>query len=368
MAFYWLKQSFLLNLSAIFLISCTNSQLEKDYAVVGIGELIADSKQISQGKFAILEMQGAEIPELPCEYLEDYRDEIENDDILNICIYHSKRIDLMEAVDSINQQMGFPVMDGWTQLPALSPLAVAGLTLAEAQQKIQQAYQEQIKEIEVKVDYRFRLRNKVEIIGGLGEPMIPVDGKMRLYEVLSKAKVTDQINLFKSYLVRDDQKIAIDFSRLVLEGDKTQNIVMRGGDRLFLAPIDEVNMTVMGEVHLPQIVPLRQGTLSLSQALGESGGLTRAGSRRCIQVIRGNLPCPKIYVIRWQDLYSANPKDLLLIPGDTIYVSEKPLFKWNRFVSQLIPSVTLFTQGIQVYTIARICGADKILLKMEGVD
>jgi polysaccharide export outer membrane protein len=31
------------------------------------------------------------------------------------------------------------------------------------------------------------------------------------------------------------------------------------------------------------------------------------------------------------------------MPGDTVYVSEKPITAWNRFINQLLPSF----QGVQ---------------------
>ncbi len=55
-------------------------------------------------------------------------------------------------------------------------------------------------------------------------------------------------------------------------------------------------------------------------------------------MIRGNLQNPKIYVLSWDHIIHLPNDSLLLMPGDTVYVTEKPITQWNRFIDQLLPS------------------------------
>ncbi len=323
----------------LFLLAfCSCSHRCHQYGIYGADEFVIDSYTIRQGKLAILDMEGEDLGELPCEAMEEYQDSISEDDILNIAIYHPKRRDVMDSIQFINQQVGFRVCEGKIDLPDIPSIVVAGLTLEEARLRIQDCYREQIQDIEVFLNYRDRLSRKVELTGAVSTPVIPVDGKIRLYEVLALAQVPNNANLFKSYVVRDGVQLPVDFYKLMNQGDMSQNIVMCGGDRIFIADPRDSNVMVMGEVASPRAVSLPYGFMSLREALVSAGGIPFTGNRDCIQVIRGNLQNPKIYVLSWDHIIHLPNDSLLLMPGDTVYVSEKPITQWNRFIDQLLPS------------------------------
>lgn len=317
---------------------CACSRPCYKYDVFGADEFVIDSYKIRQGKLAILDMEGIEVADLPCEAMDEYQDVIAEDDILNIAVYHPKRRDVMEAIQFINERVGFRVNQGKVDLPDIPPIQVAGLTLEEARQVLQDSYQEHIQDIEVFLNYRTRLSRKVELTGAVSVPVIPVDGKIRLYEVLAIAQVPNNANFFKSYVVRDGVQLPIDLYKLMNQGDMSQNIVMRGGDRIFIANPADTTVMVMGEVGSPRAINLPYGFISLREALVSAGGIPFTGNRDCIQVIRGNLQNPKIYVLSWDHIIHLPNDSLLLMPGDTVYVSEKPITQWNRFIDQLLPS------------------------------
>lgn len=308
------------------------------YDLFGADEFVIDSYKIRQGKLAILDMEGIPVGDLPCDVMDEYQDVIAEDDILNIAIYHPKRRDVMDAIQLINERVGFRVNQGKVDLPDIPPINVAGLTLEEARQAIQNCYCDHIQDIEVFLNYSDRLSRKVELTGAVSTPVIPVDGKIRLYEVLAVAQVPNNANFFKSYVVREGVQLPVDLYKLMNEGDMSQNIVMRGGDRIFIANPSDTTVMVMGEVGSPRAVNLPYGFMSLREALVSAGGIPFTGNRDCIQVIRGNLQNPKIYVLSWDHIIHLPNDSLLLMPGDTVYVTEKPITQWNRFIDQLLPS------------------------------
>lgn len=321
-----------------------------DYPIFGADEFVIDSYKIREGKLAILELEGYEIEELPCEYMEEYRDVIVEDDILTIAVYHPTRKDLMESIHFINQIVGgFRVCQGQVELPDIPPVKVTGLSLEEARLKIQAKFQEQIKDVEIFLTYKDRLVRKVELTGLVGTPTVPVDGKIRLYEVLAKAHVNPVANLFMSYVIRDGCPLPIDLHKLINEGDMCQNIVMRGGDKIFIANPSDATVMLMGEVGAPRSVNLPYGYISLREALVMAGGIPFTGDRQHIQVIRGNLQSPKLYLLAWEHIVHLPNDSLLLMPGDTVYVCEKPITQWNRFIDQLLPSFTGVQAGYTIY-------------------
>jgi polysaccharide biosynthesis/export protein len=317
---------------------------------MGVDEFVIDSYKIRQGKMAILEMEGIEVEELCPSAMEEYQDVIAEDDILNIAIYHPSRKDLMNSIQFINTTVGgFKVTDGRVSIPDIQSVEVLGLTLDQARERIRRRFCEQIRDIDVFVTYKDRLTRKVELTGLVQTPAVPVDGKMRLYEVIAKAHLIPNANLFMSYVVRNGQPLPVDLHKLINQGDMSQNIVMRGGDKIFIANPSDATVMMMGEVGEPKPINLPYGYLSLREALVVARGIPYTGDKDHIQVIRGNLKCPKIYSLSWNHIVHLPNDSLLLMPGDTVYVSAKPITEWNHFISQLFPSMSGVLTGYEIY-------------------
>ncbi len=334
-----------------FLILCMTGcgQTSFNYPVLGPDDFVMDSYKIREGKLAILDFEGRPLDGLPSDAMDEYKDSIQEDDILNIAVFHPTRKDLIQTISFLNESIRFRVQKGMLDIPDLPPLKVQGLTLEEAKNLIQSRYREQIQDIEVFVSYKDRLQRKVDLTGLVGMSYIPVDGKMRLYEILAKAKVPNEANLFMSYVLRDGRPLAVDLYRLRNKGEMSHNIVMKGGDQIFIASPNEALVTVMGEVSVPLGIPIPKGYMSLREALVAARGIPFTGDRSAIQVIRGNLQEPKIYALSWEHIVHLPNDSLLLMPGDTVYVTEKPITKWNRFISQILPSFSGIQSGYGTY-------------------
>jgi len=327
----------LLICAAFFLASCSGPYMGKD--LFGADEFVFDSYKIREGKFSILEMEGQCTEELEEEFLEEYQDRIHEDDVLQIALYHPKRADIVTAVQYIGNAIGYRVVNGQILLPDTPPISVAGLTLEEARLKIQEHYNEQIRDTEIFLTYKERIARKVELMGLTGLPSVPVDGKIRLYDVLSKARMPVEANLFKSYVLREGKMLPVDIYKLIKEGDMRQNIVMQGGDKIYIADHNAASLMVMGEVVRERTIALPNGFMSLRHALAEAGGIPYTGDKSYIQVIRGSICRPKIYTLSWEHVIHLPNDSLLLMPGDIVYVAAKPITEWNRFISQLVPAL-----------------------------
>ncbi len=324
--------------------------------VLGADEFVMDSYKIKEGKFSVMEMiQGKEVEPLSPDLLEPYVDVVHEGDLLRIVLFHPTRSDLVAACSSVNREMGFPVLQGKVLLPDLAPMEIEGLTLEEAREKIQKVYQEQIQDVQVFLTFQDRSQRKVELAGLVQTSAVAVDGRMRLFELLALAKVPPNANLFKSYLVRDQQMLPVDFYKLIKEGDMGQNIVMRGGDKIYIADPADSSIMVLGEVGRECLLSIPNGFTTLRKALAESGGIPYTGDKAYIQIIRGNIFHPKIYTINWQHVIHLPSDSLLLIPGDIVYVAAKPLTEWNRFVSQVLPTLIgfdLVSKGVKSISVS----------------
>ena len=97
----------------------------------------------------------------------------------------------------------------------------------------------------------------------------------------------------------------------------------------------------MGEVFLPTTVVMRDGRMSLTEALGMAGGpnqLTADASQ--IFVVRSTEQATPLVF----HLNSKSPQALAvgakfeLEPKDVVFVDTAALVRWNRFISNLFPS------------------------------
>jgi len=318
--------------------------------VVGAEEFVIDSYKIKQGKFSILELTGRHYEEFNEEFLQEYQDAIQEGDVLYITLFHPSRLDIANAVQAIGSTVGFQVYQGRIRLPDLDPIQINGLTLEEAAKKIENAYSNEIRDFQVFLSYKDRRERKVELAGLVTLPTIPIDGKIRLFEILAKAQVPPQANLFKSYVVRESKILSIDLFKLLKEGNMSQNIVMRGGDKVYIADPSASTLMVLGEVGKERTINLPNGFMTLQQAITEAGGIPYTGNKSYIQVIRGSIVNPKIYTLTWDHMVHLPSESLLLIPGDIIYVAATPITEWNRFMSQLLPTfinIDLVSKGIR---------------------
>lgn len=343
-----LQKNILIFLALICFAACTNPPY-RGSDVLGAEDFVMDSYRIKEGKLSILSMEGRSFEELPAAMLEEYQDVINNGDVLQIAIYHPTRSDLVDSVQRIGQVVGFRVTDGMIFLPDLPGVHVEGLTLHRAQEEIQKLYREQIKDVNVFISYKDRIFRKVELAGLVQVPSIPVDGRLRLFETLSAAKVPTNANLFKSYVIRDNFLLPVDLFKLLKEGDMSQNIVMRGGDKVYIADPSASTLMVLGEVCKERVVDVPDGFMTLRKALGEAGGILPSGDKAYIQIIRGNIVHPKIYTLNWEHVIRLPTESMLLIPGDIVYVAARPLSEWNRFVNDLLPTfiaLDLITKGV----------------------
>ena len=337
-------------LGIVFLLVCTgcSNTPYRGQEVVGADEFVMDSYRIKEGKFSVLDMEGRECSPLSSELLEPYVDVVHEGDVLQIILFHPSRTDLVASFASLNQMAGFRVQKGEIYLPDLDSVVVAGLSIEEVQEKLQREYQKQIKDVQLFVSFQNQGERKVELAGLVQSSTLPADGKIRLFETLSLAKVPANANLFRSYLVRNGQMLSVDFYRLVKEGDMSQNVVMKGGDKIYIADAADSSLYVLGEVGRECALPMPNGFMTLRAALAQAGGIPYTGDKSYIQVIRGSLQHPKVYTLHWQHVVRLPSDSMLLMPGDIVYVAAKPLTEWNRCITQILPTLIgldLLTKG-----------------------
>jgi len=187
---------------------------------------------------------------------------------------------------------------------------------------------------------------------------------MTLSQVVGRARIdVAQADLSGLVLTRDGRNYNLDLDALNRDGNVAQDIYLKPGDRLFLPFNDRKEVYVIGEVVRPQALNFKTTDMSLTQALGRSGGLNPITSKgEAVYVIRGleameQSPQSSATVYH---LDAASPvafalgDKFRLQPGDVVWVGPAGVTRWNRFLSQLLPLSSLVSNAASAnYDITR---------------
>jgi polysaccharide export outer membrane protein len=235
--------------------------------------------------------------------------------------------------------------DGNIYVPYVGLVKVAGKTIDEVRIVLTQALAKYIREPQLDVRvvaYRSQL---VQVVGEVTRPgPVPVsDTPVTAVDALGLAGgAKPEADLTHVMVTRRGQVAQLDLQALYDFGDTTHNRLLQDGDILYIPDRNHSKVFVLGEVTKPSSQPMNKGRLSLAEALGEAGGTNEFTSNPGqIYVIRGELTHPDIY-----RLDASSPDALLLAtqfqlqPLDVVYVSTAEVTRWNRVISQILPSVT----------------------------
>jgi polysaccharide export outer membrane protein len=275
-------------------------------------------------------------------------------DIVSIVVYDHPEL-LPNAGAVISQQVdptgissapGFIVgADGQITFPFIGRVRVAGLTEIEATDLIQRQLARYIKDPQVVVRINSFRSRRAYVDGEVRTPgtVIFTDVPMTLPEAINRAGgITANGDRSSVLLTRNNQTTLVNLMQLQELGVNPNQILLESGDMVTVRNRDESKVFVMGEILRPSALVMRNGKLTLNEALGEAGGpnLLTANTSQ-IYVIRNTVQegSPAIF-----HLNAGNPAALALAETfplrarDVVYIDPVPLVNWNRIISLILPS------------------------------
>ncbi|MBD8190074.1 polysaccharide biosynthesis/export family protein [Pseudomonas fluorescens] len=175
---------------------------------------------------------------------------------------------------------------------------------------------------------------------------------MNVSEALGLAGI-DPINadLSNLTLTRGGKRYSLDLDTLNLDASRLSEVYLKDGDQLYLAYNDRKRIYVMGEVMQPRALSFKTRSMNLSDVLGSVGGVNQNTSNAdAIYVIRGaqHIDVAPAQVFQ---LEAASPAAMALAtrfdvqPQDVVFVGPANITRWNRFISQLVPSASIIGIG-----------------------
>jgi len=169
--------------------------------------------------------------------------------------------------------------EGRVSLPDLGPVAVAGKTVADAQESIQRAFGQEFRELRVDISIARLRTTRVYVVGDVRKPgAYTVLGNSTALGVLVAAGgPTNSGSLRRLRHLRGSKLVGeIDLYQFLLSGVSTQLQPFANGDTLLVPPIGR-QITLVGAIRRPGIYELRDED-TLDQALTMAGGVPVGGT------------------------------------------------------------------------------------------
>ena len=244
------------------------------------------------------------------------------------------------------------VVDGTGQVhvPLAGDVAIGSLGLSEAEKTLEAALKQYDKFVQVTITLADPRGQRATVLGAVvTQGTVNLIPGARITDVIASVggpltSSTDGVptllaDLSGAVLIRNGSVQPISVAR-ALEGDPLHNVFMRPGDHLYVPPALGRSVTVLGQVSGPRVFPHQAG-LRLSQALAMSGGVTVGADKGDIRVIRGSLEAPRVYQASLADFVDGESHDVLLQPGDIIFVTDHPIEDIGEVLSVISPALSL---------------------------
>ena len=248
--------------------------------------------------------------------------------------------------------LGFVVdRDGLVQFPIVGPIRLAGLTEVQARNLLSKKLASFLKNPDLTLrvqayrSQRIYLDGEVKMPGGQAINDVP----MTLLEAITRAggflPAADQSRV---QVTRGGISYQVNIPQLVQKGIDPASILLKNGDVVRVISREESKIFVLGEATKPLSLPMRNGRLTLNEALGDSLGVNSFFSDpQQVYVVR-NVPQkrPEVYHLDARTPVAlALAENFELQPKDVVYVGAHPLALWNRVISLLLPSAQVINIG-----------------------
>lgn len=274
-------------------------------------------------------------------------------DILNIVVWNHPELELTTAGSGLATPIpgasdianGYNVSaDGLIQFPFVGVVKVAGLTEYQVRSLLTRRIADYVSDPQLTVRIQAYRNGRVYIDGEVRTPGLLTinDIPMTLPEAINRAGgFAPEADRSSVILTRNGIETRINMSELTRKGINPSKILLEDGDLLRVVNRDTSKVFLLGDVYAPRAQPLRDGELTLAQALGEAGGISpESGNARQVYVIRKgdggkaeiyhlDASVPTAYVLA---------ADFQLKGRDMVFVDPAPVVRWNRVINMLLPS------------------------------
>jgi polysaccharide export outer membrane protein len=284
-------------------------------------------------------------------------------DVLSIGVWDHPELTIPAAVQRTAEFDGFRIQsDGTITYAYAANVQAAGKTIKQLHDVLVTKLSEVIEkpQIDLKVvgfkSQRTYVTGEVKKPGVFAISEIP----LTLIDALNLAGgLSERADWRTVSFTRNNQVETIKLDDFYTKGDISQNRLLRHGDIIHVNRTDNQKVFVLGDVSKAGSIEINRYGLSLAEALSDVGGLNeRTANANGIFVLRKRPLNEEGIIADVYQLHAQNVVALVLAdqfklqPRDIVYVTTAPIARWNRLISQLVPTVealesisTIKTQG-----------------------
>ena len=237
--------------------------------------------------------------------------------------------------------------DGYIGMVFIGQIKVAGLTIVQATEAIEQKLSKYIRNPKVGISPYEIKSETVTIAGAVARPgMYDITNGMRLADLFAKAggaashyydgQTLDAADFDKSIFIRHGEIVPLNFGLAISTGVRPHNVLLRKGDYIYIAPRAESMVYLIGDAKKPyrQIWSKQLGLLEL---MSIAGWMNETYWDHAI-IIRGGIAHPKMYKVDLDGILTGKKSNVLLEAGDIVYIPKDNISEYNVFIRKLLPT------------------------------
>ena len=240
--------------------------------------------------------------------------------------------------------------DGSVTIPYVGQVVVQDKTKEQAQEFINNVLKDFYQEPETIVKIEAYNSSYVYLTGSINRPtsILLSEQPLKLLDSLMRAGyVKDQKSYNKKALLRRGNEVYNINLYQLLELNKTElNIYLRKEDVLHITESDVDQAYAFGEFNRPGPIPVYKD-LTLTELFATQGINEATANTKAIYVIREDVT--KFLHIDIYEIDLRNPGALIaankfyILPNDIVYIPSTRLVEWNKVISLLTPTETIFS-------------------------
>ena len=269
-------------------------------------------------------------------------------DVLTITVWEHPELTIPAgSFRSADEQGNQVKADGTIYFPYAGKLKVAGLSVSQARELLSKKLSRVIENPQVDVRVTKFIGKRYYVTGAVEQAgVFPIrETAVTLLDAIGLAGgLSPNADWTDVILSRKGSTSTLSLADLYQHADLSNNILLKHGDTIHVSRDDFLKVFVLGEVNSPSSVRISRNGISLAEAISDAGGLNEGTSNPTgIFVLRqppeGSTK-PVVYQLNARSATAfIMAEQFALNKRDIIYVTAAPIARWNRLISQLLPTV-----------------------------